>query len=81
MIIGLFRLGRLRSTGPVVCSASLWRIFLAVYVLNACFVVMNYQFVNALVFTFAGILASHNARVRRLAPVSTHVVPNYNYSG
>jgi putative inorganic carbon (HCO3(-)) transporter len=39
---------------------SLWPVFLAVYLLNACFVVMNYQFVNGLLFAFAGILAAQN---------------------
>jgi hypothetical protein len=40
---------------------------LGVYLLNACFVVMNYQFVNGLLFTFAGILATQNraSEVRR----------------
>lgn len=38
----------------------LWPVFLGVYFLNACFVVMNYQFVNGLVFTVAGILAAQN---------------------
>lgn len=39
---------------------ALWPVFLGVYLLNACFVVMNYQFVNGLLFTVAGILASQN---------------------
>ena len=34
-----------------------WPICLAVYFVNACCVVMNYQFVNALLFTFAGVMA------------------------
>lgn len=53
LFISLFRLGkesRWFHTG--------WPIFLGVYLLNACFVVVNYQFVNALVFTFAGVLAA-----------------------
>jgi len=39
---------------------ALWPVFLGVYLLNACFVVMNYQFVNGLVFTLGGILAAQN---------------------
>lgn len=35
-----------------------WPICLGVYLVNACCVVMNYQFVNALLFTFAGVMAS-----------------------
>jgi O-antigen ligase len=39
----------------------LWPLLLGVYLLNASVVVMNYQFVNALLFTIAGILAAQNA--------------------
>jgi putative inorganic carbon (HCO3(-)) transporter len=39
---------------------SLWPVLIAVYLLNACFVVMNYQFVNGVLFTLAGILAAQN---------------------
>jgi O-antigen ligase len=35
----------------------LWPLLLGVYFVNATFVVMNYQFVNGLLFTWAGILA------------------------
>jgi len=33
-----------------------------VYLLNATFVVMNYRFVNGLLFTLAGVLAAQNRR-------------------
>ncbi len=59
MVIGLFRLG---GRSPWLQSS--WPIFLGVYVLNACFVVLNYQFVNALVFTCAGVLASNRSTSR-----------------
>ena len=62
--VSLFRLGR-RDAGP--CAADLpfssphfrlmWPGLLTVYLINASAVVMNYQFVNAVVFTIAGILA------------------------
>lgn len=52
VFISLFRLGKKSRW-----FHTAWPIFLGVYLLNACFVVMNYQFVNALVFTFAGVLA------------------------
>jgi hypothetical protein len=45
----------------------LWPVVLAVYLLNASAVVMNYQFVNGLLFTLAGILAArkdHSPRGR-----------------
>jgi len=62
--LGLFRLGRKRSRGRLTYGdagfASMWPVFLAVYVINANFVGMNYQFVNGLVFTMAGILATQN---------------------
>lgn len=43
-----------------------WAIILAVYLINASAVVMNYQFVNGLVFTFAGILAAQKAQCRKI---------------
>ena len=48
-----------------------WPICLAVYFVNACCVVMNYQFVNALLFTFAGVIASgHSSRLEQLPACS-----------
>jgi hypothetical protein len=44
---------------------SLWPILLAVYLINALFVVMNYQFVNGLIFTMAGMLAAQEVRLQR----------------
>jgi O-antigen ligase len=41
----------------------LWPVIVAVYVLNACFVVMNYQFVNGLLFAMAGMLSAENRRI------------------
>ena len=38
----------------------LWPMILVVYVVNASAVVMNYQFVNGLLFTLAGILSAQN---------------------
>lgn len=43
----------------------LWPLLVAVYLLNACFVVMNYQFVNGFFFTIAGIIAAQNHRSQR----------------
>ena len=40
----------------------IWPILLGVYLMNASFVVMNYQFVNGLLFTLAGMLAAQNRR-------------------
>lgn len=39
---------------------TLWPIILLVYLINAMFVVMNYQFVNGLVFSLAGMLNAQN---------------------
>jgi putative inorganic carbon (hco3(-)) transporter len=41
---------------------SLWPLLLAVYWVNAALVVMNYQFVNGLLFTIAGMLAAQRRR-------------------
>lgn len=43
----------------------LWPILLAVYWVNAALVVMSYQFVNALLFTMAGMLAAQRRRAER----------------
>jgi O-antigen ligase len=70
LVIDLFRLG---SRGrPHIPSPpgtfldegfrSLWPVLVAVYLLNASFVVMNYQFVNGLLFTLAGLLAAQNRK-------------------
>jgi putative inorganic carbon (hco3(-)) transporter len=42
----------------------LWPILLAVYWVNAALVVMSYQFVNALLFTMAGMLAAQRRRAQ-----------------
>lgn len=68
MIVGLFRLG-LHSKNQEVTSYDLdsrrlWIVLLGVYLLNASFVVINYQFVNALFFTAAGILACQRSQLR-----------------
>ena len=40
----------------------LWPVLVIVYLVNASFVVMSYQFVNGLLFAIAGMLASQNLR-------------------
>ena len=68
MVVALFRLGRkpLASAlsphgrfldGPFRVVSP---VLLGVYLLNASLVVMNYQFVNGLLFTIAGMLAAQN---------------------
>jgi len=72
VIIDLFRLGaRRRKFVPAPDGnfldaefRSLWPVLVIVYLVNASFVVMSYQFVNGLLFTIAGILASQNRRAR-----------------
>lgn len=72
VIIDLFRLGGTRrafvpSTNNTFLDAEfrkLWPVLLVVYLVNASFVVMNYQFVNGLLFTIAGMLAAQNRRAR-----------------
>jgi hypothetical protein len=43
---------------------SMWPLLLGVYFVNGIFVVMSYQFVNGLLFTWAGILAAQSATAR-----------------
>jgi O-antigen ligase len=71
LIICLFRLAKAPSAlseGRHFLDAGfrkLWPVILAVYLINASAVVMNYQFVNGFVFTIAGVLAGQNARLAR----------------
>ena len=72
LMICLFRLNRTTAAASESASAfsnphfrKLWPLLLAVYLLNASAVVMNYQFVNALLFTIAGILAAQSWDGRR----------------
>lgn len=73
IVVDLFRLAR-KSHHTAVARGnfldaefrSLWPVLLMVYLINACFVVMNYQFVNGLIFTLAGILAAQNRRSSNL---------------
>ena len=68
IIFELFRLGRPPRTSHghecLLSAASwpLWPLLLSVYFVNATFVVMNYQFVNGLLFTFAGVVARQRSR-------------------
>ena len=51
---------------------ALWPILVGVYLLNGSFVVMNYQFVNGLLFTMAGMLAGQNRRMN----AQLHALPD-----
>jgi len=71
LIVDLFRTG-LKPAGAVFRGEngfldehfrSLWPLFLGVYLVNGAVVVMNYQFVNGLLFTVAGMLAAQNRRL------------------
>jgi putative inorganic carbon (hco3(-)) transporter len=71
LIFYLFRLGSNLSISNNTQSLSLidvhfilfWRIILLVYLINGMFVVMNYQFINALLFTIGGIVSALEARM------------------
>jgi len=60
LVVELFRLRKKRpgDLNGVASLRSVWPLLLCVYLVNAIFVVMNYPFVNGLLFTFAGILAA-----------------------
>ena len=70
LLVDLFRLGRRRLAPAFGLYRGfldqqfrrLWPLIVLVFVINACFVVMNYQFVSGLLFTLAGILAAQNRR-------------------
>jgi O-antigen ligase len=70
MFFDLFRLGGKRvgaeaapdGTFLDVQFREVWPVVVTVYLVNASFVVMNYQFVNGLLFTLAGMLAAQNRR-------------------
>ena len=57
--------GRREDFGFTQSLQRLWPILLGVYLVNATFVVMNYQFVNGLLFAWAGIVARGNQFVRQ----------------
>ena len=73
LFVCLFRLRkwkvRDKANVPFLSShfRQLWPVLLAVYLLNACAVVMNYQFVNALLFTIAGVLATADVKHRTVS--------------
>jgi putative inorganic carbon (HCO3(-)) transporter len=48
---------------------AIWPVLLGIYWVNAALVVMNYQFVNGLLFTLAGMLAAQRHRERRRVKV------------
>jgi O-antigen ligase len=66
LMVALFRLGRKRPADPssVASLRRLWPLLLVVFLVNAIFVVMNYLFVNGLLFTFAGILAANTGQAQ-----------------
>jgi O-antigen ligase len=72
LVVDLFRLSRRipRDALPVEGEfldqqfRKLWPLFIVVYLINGAFVVMNYQFVNGLLFTVAGMLAAQNRKSR-----------------
>jgi O-antigen ligase len=61
LFFNLFRLAWQRphgESGPVASLRKVWPILLSVYLFNAFFVDMAYQFVIGLVFTIAGMLCA-----------------------
>lgn len=48
---------------------AIWPILLGIYLVNASLVVMNYQFVNGLLFAMAGMLAGQRRRALKIEPV------------
>jgi hypothetical protein len=78
IVIDLLRLGR--HAGSMSLHGqfldrrfqSVWIVFVLVYLIKASFVVMNYQFVNGLLFTVAGMLAARRRQLQaKLIPVQS----------
>jgi putative inorganic carbon (hco3(-)) transporter len=72
LVLDLFRIGRRVNPMNVVNAGfldaqfrSLWPLFVGVYLTNAMLVVMNYQFVNGLLFTVAGMLVAQNRQAQK----------------
>ncbi len=72
LMICLFRLAKTSESSNAMDGAfsnsnfrKLWPLLLGVYLLNASAVVMNYQFVNAVLFTIAGIMAAQTSGKRQ----------------
>ncbi len=71
ILIGLLRLtaapGREEEMETTLLNSGFrraWPLMLAVYAFNGFFVVLNYQFVNALMFSVAGMLSAQNRRLK-----------------
>jgi len=70
IVVDLFKVGRTRNRPGSRTEGgfldeqfrALWPLLLGVYLLNASFVVMNYQFVNGFLFSLAGLLVAQNRR-------------------
>jgi O-antigen ligase len=61
---------------------AMWPVLIGVYLANAIVVVMNYQFVNGLLFTMAGMLAAQQNRTQReTAHDLSTVGPHYPSGG
>ena len=76
IVIDLLRLGRHAGSTSLKGQfldrgfQSIWVVLVLVYLVNASFVVMNYQFVNGLLFTVAGMLAARKRQLQaQLIPV------------
>jgi len=59
---------------------TIWPVLLGVYWVNAALVVMNYQFVNGLLFTLAGMLAAQNRRAARELAAPAPVFPGRSFA-
>ena len=57
---------------------ALWPVLLGIYWINASLVVMNYQFVNGLLFTMAGMLAAQQRRGRKFERAASPSAPAFH---
>ena len=83
----IYRLGRGRVPGAERNGMlnqqfhAMWPVLLGIYWVNANLVVMNYQFVNGLLFTMAGMLAAQQRRAARTSEEARHSRGAFSLSG
>jgi putative inorganic carbon (hco3(-)) transporter len=59
---------------------AIWPVLLCVYWVNASVVVMNYQFVNGLLFTMAGMLAAQNGQSLKGKPIGLPAIAQRSFA-
>jgi O-antigen ligase len=80
IVLDLFRLGQVSNRHRISGGCAfldqqfrgVWCLMLGVYFLNGAFVVMNYQFVNGMLFATAGLVVAQNLRLAQSEASASH---------